>query len=237
MFGRFWSQLCSGDLSQGLMLLSIPIYCLNRPYNTLWCYRWRLFWKDVLDFEYCSQERTSSIHMFAGWRNVEVFAICPQHHGRYPISAGASDWALCLTNHLLLLRIPPVLSYYSVLSLDEEYGHLVGVVDQSKFAVLALMYVFQTVNKSFLHTFKCHSHIKSRVYYLVAMTLPVISSKTVGICAIFDCSGYGMAAAFTAEEISRFSDWLAVTPEPVVQLFSFSMRSDTVFVSANGNGT
>lgn len=71
-----------------------------------------------------------------------VFAIRPQHQGCFLLSARTSDQDVRLTNRLVLVLSPPVLAYYNGLSLVEGYNHLIDVVTQSEFAMLAVMSSF-----------------------------------------------------------------------------------------------
>lgn len=187
-----------------------------------------------MNFEHQTREHTSSIRVFAGWHSVEVSVIRPQHCSCIFISADAPDWALCLTNQLLLVPLPPVFAYYRGLSPDEGSSHLIDVIAQSEFAVVAV----QASSERFFDTCKCDSRIEPRVPHLVAILSPVMSLvKTVGVLAILDGSGYDMAPALMAWEIIRSTDWLAVTPDPVAQLLAFSRRSSTVFVLTNEDTT
>lgn len=73
--------------------------------------------------------------------------------------------------------------------------------------------------------------ISSRVLYLIAISSLVTSLvKTAGVCAILDSSGNDVATALLAWKVMRSIDWLAVMPEFVAQLLSFSMESSTVSV-------
>lgn len=68
---------------------------------------------------------------------------------------------------------------------------------------------------------------------MVAISLLAISLvETVGVCAILDGRGHDTATALMAWEVMGSIDWLALTPEPVVVLLSFSMGSVTVFASS-----
>lgn len=204
----------------------------------LWCYRRRSFWKDAVDFEHQTWKHTSSVRVFDGWHNVKVFAICPQHCGRFFISTSTPDWALRLANRLLRDPSPPVFSYYSGLSLGEGFSHLIDVVAQLEFAVLAVVSFFQALSKCFLDTTGCGSRMKPCIPYLAAMSTPVISLvKTIIVCAISDGSGYGMATVVMTREDMWSTVWLAVTLESVAQLLLFSMESETASVFTTEGAT
>lgn len=182
MLGCLWCQFCSGDLSLDSMLFSIHLCCPHRLYQTLWCYRRCSFWKAAFDFEHCTREQTSFNCVLARWLNAEVFVICPKHRGRFFVLNGASSWALRLTVRFLLAHSSLVFFYYSKFSFDEGYGHLIDFVAQFKFALLTFMSFLQPVSAGLLGIFKREFRIEPCVFYLVAMSSPVISfAETVGV--------------------------------------------------------
>lgn len=74
-------------------------------------------------------------------------AVRLQHFGRFFELARPIRRALRLSSPLLVVPLPQVSIYYSGLSLDEGYGHLIDVVAQSKFAMVVAIFVLQAGSK------------------------------------------------------------------------------------------
>lgn len=82
MLGCIQRDIANGDLSQPLVIPHISHCCLDAPFGRGWFRVSRFHWKTTFDFDHGVCDR-DPLEIFAGWHNVETYAISLSNCERY----------------------------------------------------------------------------------------------------------------------------------------------------------
>lgn len=143
MVRRYCRHLDEVSILPSEITSHVDLCCMNIPFSSAWFVQRSAFWASDLDFKTrCSQSLlNTAVRVLVELQNVELFTARPLDWWFLPVGVEDLDWGAFTTHRLLGVPIPPVFSYYSclVLSMIDDYRHLVGCIALTEFAVSTVM--------------------------------------------------------------------------------------------------